>query len=87
MRLGGPLIIFFSYREAISIDLNDLSVINEYLKNNFECLDDLKEYVSSKADLEQNRRFKTLTIVAVCISLPTLIAEIYGTNFKPLPEL
>ncbi|TCD05886.1 hypothetical protein EZ449_15615 [Pedobacter frigidisoli] len=74
-------------KEAIFIDLNDLTVINEYVQNNFERLDDLKEYVSNKVDLEQNRIFKTLTIVTVCISLPTLVAGIYGMNFKFMPEL
>jgi magnesium transporter len=28
-----------------------------------------------------------LTIITVCISLPTLIAGIYGMNFKNMPEL
>ncbi|WP_316823951.1 CorA family divalent cation transporter [Pedobacter miscanthi] len=74
-------------KEAILMDLNDLTVINEYVQNNFERLDDLKEYVSNKVDMEQNRIFKTLTIVTVCISLPMLVAGIYGMNFKFMPEL
>lgn len=72
---------------SISSELNDLSVINEYIQNNFERLDDLKDYVSSRIDLEQNRIFKILTIVTMCISLPTLIAGIYGMNFINMPEL
>lgn len=74
-------------KEAILTDLNDLTVINEYVQNNFERLDDLKEYLSNKIDLEQNKIFKTLTIVTVCISSPTLVAGIYGMNFKFMPEL
>lgn len=74
-------------KEAFSVELNDLTVINEYVQNNFERLDDLKEYVSNKIDLEQNRIFKTLTIITMCISLPMLIAGIYGMNFKYMPEL
>jgi magnesium transporter len=74
-------------KDAITLDLTDLNVINEYVQNNFERLDDLKEFVSSKIDLEQNRIFKTLTMITVCISLPTLIAGIYGMNFKIMPEL
>jgi len=72
---------------SINSELNDLSVINEYVQNNFERLDDLKDYVSSRIDLEQNRIFKILTIVTMCISLPTLIAGIYGMNFINMPEL
>ena len=74
-------------KEAIFLDLNDLTVINEYVQNNFERLDDLKEYISNKIDLEQNRVFKTLTIITMCLSLPMLVAGIYGMNFKYMPEL
>jgi magnesium transporter len=62
-------------------------VIHEYIHNNIERLDDLKEYVSGKIDIEQNKVFKTLTIVTLCISAPMLIAGIYGMNFKYMPEL
>ncbi len=74
-------------KEAILIEISDLTVINEYVQNNFERLDDLKDYVSTKIDLEQNRIFKTLTIVTMCISAPMLVAGIYGMNFKYMPEL
>lgn len=74
-------------KEGIYFELNDLSVINEYIQNNFERLDDIKENISSKIDLEQNKIFKTLTIITVCISLPMLVAGIYGMNFKFIPEL
>lgn len=70
---------------VIESELNDLSVISDYIQFNFERLDDLKENVSNKIELEQNFIFKRLTIVTVCISLPTLIAGIYGMNFEQLP--
>jgi magnesium transporter len=74
-------------KETIIFELEDLTVINEYIVNNFERLEDLKDYVGNKIDLEQNRIFKTLTIITTCISLPTLVAGIYGMNFKYMPEL
>jgi len=74
-------------KESILLELSDLTVINEYVQNNFERLDDLKDYISTKIDLEQNRIFKTLTIITMCISLPMLVAGIYGMNFKNMPEL
>ncbi|MCC9065324.1 CorA family divalent cation transporter [Flavobacterium piscisymbiosum] len=74
-------------KEEILFEINDLSVINEYVQNNFERLDDLKDYVSTRIDLQQNRIFKTLTIITTCISLPMLVAGIYGMNFKYMPEL
>ncbi|MBS7256355.1 CorA family divalent cation transporter [Flavobacterium branchiicola] len=73
--------------DAILLELSDLTVVNEYVENNFERLDDLKDYISTRIDLEQNKIFKTLTIITMCISLPMLVAGIYGMNFKNMPEL
>lgn len=71
----------------INLELNDIAVISDHIQFNFDRLDDLKENINSKIDLEQNSIFRTLTIITVCISLPTLIAGIYGMNFKYMPEL
>lgn len=68
-------------------EIEDLSVIEDYLDYNFNRLDDLSSNISSKIDLEQNHIFKILTIITVCISLPTLIVGVYGMNFKYMPEL
>lgn len=74
-------------KETIETELNDLSVVSDYIQFNFDRLEDLKENVSNKIDLEQNYIFKMLTVVTVCISLPTLIAGVYGMNFEHIPEL
>ena len=74
-------------RESVRAELNDLDVISDYIQFNFDRLDDLKENVSNKIDLEQNHIFKMLTVVTVCISLPTFIAGVYGMNFENMPEL
>jgi magnesium transporter len=74
-------------KENIRADLNDLTVVSDYIQFNFDRLDDLKENISSKIDLEQNHIFKMLTVVTVCISLPTFIAGVYGMNFEVMPEL
>ncbi|MUP39043.1 CorA family divalent cation transporter [Labilibaculum euxinus] len=71
----------------ISEELSDLRVIADYLQYNFNRLDDLHGNINSKIELEQNKIFKILTIITVCISLPTLIAGVYGMNFKYMPEL
>ncbi|CDF80379.1 magnesium and cobalt transport protein CorA [Formosa agariphila KMM 3901] len=73
-------------RSNIKDELNDLTVVSDYIQFNFDRLDDLKENVSNKIDLEQNYIFKTLTVVTVCISLPTFIAGVYGMNFNNMPE-
>jgi magnesium transporter len=73
--------------DRISEEIDDLTVIADYLQYNFNRLDDLNGNINSKIELEQNKIFKILTIITVCISLPTLIVGIYGMNFKYMPEL
>jgi len=68
-------------------EIDDLTVLADYLQYNFNRLDDLNGNINSKIELEQNKIFKILTIITVCISLPTLIVGIYGMNFKYMPEL
>ncbi|UKT64266.1 CorA family divalent cation transporter [Pedobacter mucosus] len=77
----------YNIKATIEAELSDLSVVSDYIQFNFDRLNDLKENVSNKIDLEQNHIFKMLTVVTVCISLPTLIAGIYGMNFENMPEL
>lgn len=67
--------------------MSDLSAVSDHVQFNFDRLNDLKENVSSKIELEQNHIFKMLTVVTVCIALPTLIAGVYGMNFENMPEL
>lgn len=74
-------------KQRLASEFSDLAVINEYIQYNFDRLDDLKENISSKIDLEQNKIMKTFTVITVCIAPPTLIAGIYGMNFERLPEL
>jgi magnesium transporter len=71
----------------INLELDDIAVISDFIQFNFDRLNDLKENLNSKIDLEQNNIFRTLTIITVCISLPMLIAGIYGMNFTNIPEL
>ena len=71
----------------INEEIDDLTVIGDYLQYNFNRLDDLSGNINSKIELEQNKIFKILTIITVSISLPTLIVGVYGMNFKHMPEL
>ncbi len=84
-KTGGNL--KFNVKDKIEEELNDLSVVSDYIQFNFDRLDDLKENVSNKIELEQNKIFKMLTMITFCISLPTLIAGVYGMNFQNMPEL
>lgn len=74
-------------KKFLTYENKDLAVINGHIKYNFDRLNDLKENISSKIELEQNQIIKTFTVVTVCLAPPTLIAGIYGMNFKIMPEL
>ncbi len=73
--------------DRLELEIEDLSVVSEHIQYNFERISDLKVNINSKIELEQNKIFKILTMITVCVSLPTLIAGIYGMNFKHMPEL
>jgi magnesium transporter len=59
----------------INVELDDIAVISDHLQFNFERLDDLEDNINSKIDLEQNKIFRTLTIITVCISYQRLLLE------------
>ncbi|WP_319203329.1 CorA family divalent cation transporter [uncultured Ilyobacter sp.] len=74
-------------QELLISESKDLSVINGHINYNFDRLNDLKDNISSKIELEQNHIIKIFTVVTVCIAPPSLIAGIYGMNFDIMPEL
>ncbi|WP_320047169.1 CorA family divalent cation transporter [uncultured Ilyobacter sp.] len=74
-------------QQLLISESKDLSVINGHINYNFDRLNDLKDNISSKIELEQNHIIKIFTVVTVCIAPPSLIAGIYGMNFDIMPEL
>lgn len=74
-------------REVINAEQEDLLVVSDYIQFNLERLRDLQDHINNKIDFDQNRIFKILTVVTVCIALPTLVAGVYGMNFQVMPEL
>ncbi|ETI60452.1 CorA family divalent cation transporter [Marinomonas profundimaris] len=77
----------YKIKETVETELSDLNVVSEHIQFNFDRLDDLKENISNKIEIEQNHIFKILTITTMSISVPTLVAAIYGMNFENMPEL
>ncbi|HEY8580752.1 MAG TPA: magnesium/cobalt transporter CorA [Beijerinckiaceae bacterium] len=68
------------------------------IQRDISSLTDHSTYLSSKVtflldatlgliNLEQNQIIKIFSIAAVCLMPPTLIASIYGMNFRHMPEL
>jgi magnesium transporter len=69
---------------AIARDIVSLNDFEGHLSNKVQfLLDAVLGFIS----IEQNDLFKVLTIVSVVGIPPTLIAGIYGMNFKFMPEL
>jgi magnesium transporter len=61
------------------------------LKRDIESLDENVQFLLDAAlgliNIEQNNVFRVLTVVSVVGVPPTLIASMYGMNFKHMPEL
>lgn len=76
-----------SLRNDIVIMLKDIKSLIDYSEFNFERLDYLQNIFVGVLSIEQNKVIKIFTIVNVIFLPPTLIASIYGMNFKVLPEL
>ena len=70
--------------EAVNKDILSLNEYEDQLSNKIQfLLDAILGFIS----IQQNDIFKVLTIVTVVGIPPTLVAGIYGMNFKYMPEL
>ena len=69
---------------AVSKDIGSLNEYEGQLSNKVQLLLDA---VLGFITIEQNDLFKVLTIVSVVGIPPTVVAGIYGMNFKFMPEL
>jgi magnesium transporter len=69
---------------AVIKDLNSLSDFETRLSDKIQLLLDA---ILGFINIEQNNLFKVLTIVSVVGVPPTLLAGIWGMNFKDMPEL
>ncbi|HQS04800.1 MAG TPA: CorA family divalent cation transporter, partial [Daejeonella sp.] len=52
-----------------------------------ERLEYLQDTFMGLVNIEQNRIIKIFTVATVAFMPPTLIASVYGMNFKIMPEL
>ena len=77
----------FQNKIRLKILINDISTMLEFTSFIFIRLEYLQNTVLGLINIEQNKTIKIFTIVAVVFMPPTLIASIYGMNFKFMPEL
>ena len=73
--------------ERIRIMLRDTGSLLTHTAFSFERLEFLQNTFLGLMDIEQNKVIKMFSVVAVIFMPPTLIASMYGMNFKILPEL
>ena len=71
----------------ISLMLKDAESLINHGDISFARLDYLQDTAMGLINIEQNEIMKILSIAAVVFMPPTLIASIFGMNFKYMPEL
>lgn len=71
----------------LSMMLKDVDSLISHGDFGFERLDYLQDNALGLINIEQNEIVKILSVAAVIFMPPTLIASIYGMNFKVMPEL
>ena len=65
----------------------DIASLDEFETRQSETLQFLLDAALGLINIEQNNAFRVLTVVSVVGVPPTLIASMYGMNFKHMPEL
>lgn len=71
----------------LTMIIKDINSLVEHIKFSFDRLDYLQDTFLGYVNIEQNKITKIFTIVSVIFMPPTLIASIYGMNFRFMPEL
>ncbi len=71
----------------VGIMLKDIASLLNHADFNFERLEFLQDMYMGLINIEQNKIIKMFTVLSVFFMPPTLIASIYGMNFKVMPEL
>ena len=75
------------FKARLGAVAKDISSLNEYEGQLSNKVQFLLDAVLGFITIEQNDLFKVLTIVSVVGIPPTVVAGIYGMNFKLMPEL
>ncbi|WP_374307943.1 magnesium transporter CorA family protein [Methylocella sp.] len=65
----------------------DIASLNDYETRQTDKIQFLLDATLGLTGIEQNVIFRILTIVSVMVGPPTVVAGVYGMNFKYMPEL
>lgn len=71
----------------LQIIIKDINSLFEYTRFGFDRLDYLQDTFLGLVNIQQNKIIKIFTVVSVIFLPPTLVASLYGMNFKVMPEL
>ncbi len=74
-------------KAKLSIIIKDINSLFEHTRFSFDRLEYLQDTFLGLVNIQQNKIIKIFTIVSVIFLPPTLIASMYGMNFKVMPEL
>ncbi|MBV9078916.1 MAG: magnesium transporter CorA family protein [Methylobacteriaceae bacterium] len=74
-------------RDQVRTTLRDLQSLEEHATFQANKIQFLLDATLGLVNLEQNNIIKLFSVMAVVFMPPTLIASIYGMNFKQMPEL
>ena len=73
--------------DKLRILIKDINSVLEHTAFSFERLEYLQNTFMGLINIEQNKIIKIFTVVSVIFMPPTLIASVYGMNFRLMPEL
>lgn len=76
-----------NHQPKLNMIIKDINSLIEHIKFSFDRLDYLQDTFLGYVNVQQNKIIKIFTIVSVVFMPPTLIASIYGMNFRYMPEL
>ena len=71
----------------LTMIIKDINSLFEYTRFGFDRLDYLQDTFLGLVNIEQNKIIKIFTVINIIFLPPTLIASMYGMNFKYMPEL
>ncbi len=75
------------HENRLRVIIKDINSLIEHANFNFTRLEYLQNSFLGLINIEQNKVIKIFTVVSLVFMPPTLIASIYGMNFKFMPEL
>ncbi|MDR1552952.1 MAG: magnesium/cobalt transporter CorA [Prevotellaceae bacterium] len=72
--------------QKLNFMIKDINSLINHTDFSFERLEYLQNTLLGLINIEQNKIIKIFTVATVIFAPPTLIASIYGMNFKAIPE-